>query len=46
MYADQYAPLLRPLRPDIGVQMILGVGHIGIISGTPALAAIRAVFAG
>ena len=44
MYADQYAPLLRSLRPDIAVQVIRGVGHIGVTSDAPALAAIRAVF--
>ena len=46
MYADQYAPLLHSLRPDIAVQVIPGVGHIGITSDAPALAAARAVFAG
>ena len=45
MYADGYAPILRSLRPDIVVQVIPGIGHIGITSDAPALAAIRAVFA-
>lgn len=46
MIADAYAPMLRSLRPDIAVQVIPGIGHIGITSDAPALAAIRAVFAG
>ncbi|HET7594193.1 MAG TPA: alpha/beta hydrolase [Stellaceae bacterium] len=44
MLADAYAPLLRPLRPDIPVQVIPGIGHIGLTSEPAALATIRAVF--
>jgi pimeloyl-ACP methyl ester carboxylesterase len=44
MLADAYAPLLRPLRPDIPVQVIPGIGHIGLTSEPAALAAIRAAF--
>jgi pimeloyl-ACP methyl ester carboxylesterase len=44
MIADAYAPLLRSLRPDIAVQVIPGVGHIGPTTEPTALAAIRAVF--
>jgi hypothetical protein len=42
--ADAYAPLLRSLRPDIAVQVIPGIGHIGLTTEPTALAAIRAVF--
>ncbi|HKW55085.1 MAG TPA: alpha/beta fold hydrolase [Stellaceae bacterium] len=44
MFADAYAPLLQPMRSDIPVQVIPGVGHIGVTSEPAALAAIRAVF--
>jgi pimeloyl-ACP methyl ester carboxylesterase len=44
MFADQYAPLLRSLRDDIPVQVIPGVGHIGLTTEPVALAAICTVF--
>jgi non-heme chloroperoxidase len=44
MIADAYAPLLRPLRDDIPVQVIPGIGHIGVTTEPAALAAIRTVF--
>ena len=44
MLPDQYAPLLQPLRPDIPVQVIPGIGHIALTSEPAALAVVRAVF--
>ncbi len=44
MIAAAYAPLLKPVRPDVTVQVIPGVGHIGMTVDPAALAAIRAVF--
>ena len=44
MVADAYAPLLRSLRDDIPVQVIPGVGHIGLTTEPAALAAIRTAF--
>jgi pimeloyl-ACP methyl ester carboxylesterase len=37
--AEQYAPLLKPHRPDIAVAILPGVGHAGIIIDPEALAA-------
>jgi non-heme chloroperoxidase len=42
MVADAYAPLLQGLRPDAPVEVIAGVGHMGMTIDPPALAAIRA----
>src|SRR6185437_9771231 len=39
MFADAYAPFLQPLRPDIPVHVIPGIGHIGVTSEPAALAA-------
>lgn len=40
--ADQYAPLLKPVRPDLAVTIVPGVNHMGMIAtpeGTRAIAA-------
>ena len=44
MIADAYAPLLRSLRDDIPVQVVPGIGHIGVTTEPAALAVIRTVF--
>jgi len=44
MFADAYAPMLKPARPDIPVEVVPGIGHIGMTFEPAALAAIRAVF--
>ena len=45
MIADRYVPAIAPIRPDIPVKIIPGVGHIGIIMAPDALQAIRAALA-
>jgi non-heme chloroperoxidase len=44
MVADRYAPLLQPLRPEMPIDVVEGVGHMGMTIDAPALAAIRAAF--
>lgn len=44
MLADQYAPLLQTIRPDIPVQVVPGIGHIDLTMKPAALEAMRAAF--
>ena len=44
MVAAAYMPLLRDLRPDVPVEVIAGVGHMGMTIDPSALAAVRAAF--
>jgi len=44
MVVDGYAPLLRSVRPDVAVEVIPGVGHMGMKIDPPALTAVRAAF--
>ena len=44
MVADAYAPMLNPVRPDIPVEVVPGIGHMGMTIEPAALAAIRAMF--
>lgn len=43
-YADRYAPLLQPAKPDLSVEIVPGLGHLAMISQAPALAALRRTF--
>ena len=40
--ANEFAPLLRPVRPDIEVTMLPKLGHMAMITDPAAFAAIRA----
>lgn len=42
--ADQYAPLLRPVRGDLAVSVIPGLGHMDMTVKAPALSALAALF--
>lgn len=44
MHADQYAPLMQSVRPDIPVEVIPDIGHIALTMEPRALDAIRAAF--
>jgi len=41
-YADRYAPLLMPVRPDLRITVVPGVGHIGMTVSPEGIAAVRA----
>jgi len=41
-YADRFAPLLTPIRPDLAVVVIPGITHTGMLTEPAALAAIVA----
>jgi non-heme chloroperoxidase len=43
-YADRFAPLLQPVRPDLPVTVVPGVGHIGMSVTPEGMAAIRKSF--
>jgi non-heme chloroperoxidase len=45
MIANRYASAIGPVRPDIQVEIVPGVGHLGIIMAPAALEATRAVVA-
>jgi non-heme chloroperoxidase len=43
--ADRFVPALQPLKPDLKVSVIEGVGHIALLSDPRALDALRREFA-
>ena len=43
-YADRYAPLLRPVKPDLVVEILPGIGHLSLITNPAALLAIARAF--
>jgi len=43
-YADKYGPLLKPVNPDIEVEIIPGVGHIGAMNAPAMLEAVQRKF--
>jgi non-heme chloroperoxidase len=43
-YADRYAPLLQPAKPDLTVDLVPGVDHVGMLVEPAALAALRRTF--
>jgi pimeloyl-ACP methyl ester carboxylesterase len=42
LQAAAFAPLLRPVRPDIDVTVLPGLGHMAMITNPTAFAAVRA----
>lgn len=38
--ADRYAPLIKPVKPDMDVKIVPGIGHINLVSDPRALDAI------
>jgi pimeloyl-ACP methyl ester carboxylesterase len=43
-YPDRFAPLLRPVRPDLHISIVPGIGHIGMIVAPAGAAAVRKSF--
>ncbi len=43
-YADRYARVLRPTKPDLSVEIVPGLGHVDMITEPTALAALRQAF--
>jgi hypothetical protein len=43
-YADKYAALLKPVKPDIDVKIVPGVAHIGAMNAPAMLEAVRRAF--
>ena len=43
-YADRFAPLLQPVRPDLQVTTVPGIGHIGMTVSPAGIAAVRKSF--
>jgi pimeloyl-ACP methyl ester carboxylesterase len=44
-YADRYAPLLKPVRPDLAITVLPGFGHIDMVTAPGATRAIAADWA-
>jgi pimeloyl-ACP methyl ester carboxylesterase len=44
-YADRYAPLLKPARPDLAITVLPGFGHIDMVTAPAATRAIAADWA-
>ncbi len=42
--ANGYAPLLKPVKPDIQIELVPGVKHVGALLAPPMLDAIQRVF--
>jgi non-heme chloroperoxidase len=43
-YADRYAPLLQPAKPDLTVELVPGLDHVDMLMKPAALAALRRTF--
>jgi pimeloyl-ACP methyl ester carboxylesterase len=43
-YADRYAPLLKPGKPDLSVELVPGLDHVDMLLKPAALAALRRTF--
>jgi pimeloyl-ACP methyl ester carboxylesterase len=43
-YADRYAPLLKPAKPDLTVELVPGLDHVDMIMKPAALSALRRTF--
>jgi non-heme chloroperoxidase len=43
-YADRYAPLLKPAKSDLTVELVPGLDHVDMIMKPAALAALRRTF--
>lgn len=46
MHADKYADVVRGIEPAIGVKIVPGAGHMGMLHGAAPLDAISAAFKG
>lgn len=46
MIADRYASAIAPVRPDVPVEIVPGVGHLGIVMAPTALESIRRAVTG
>jgi pimeloyl-ACP methyl ester carboxylesterase len=44
MYPERYVPLLLPVRPDLAITVVPGVGHIGMTVAPDGVAAVRDSF--
>jgi len=43
-YAERFAPLFRSVRPELGVTIVPGIGHIGMIVAPEGITAVRRSF--
>ena len=43
-YSDRYAALLKPVRPDITIEIVPGVGHVAATIAPAMLEAVDQVF--
>jgi pimeloyl-ACP methyl ester carboxylesterase len=43
-YADRYAPLLQPAKPDLTVELVPGLDHVDMLMAPAALAALLRTF--
>jgi len=43
-YPDQFAPLIEPVRPDLHITIVPGIGHIGMTIAPAGVAAVRKSF--
>jgi non-heme chloroperoxidase len=43
-YADRYAPLLQPAKPDLTVELVPGLDHVDMLMKSAALTALRRTF--
>src|SRR5665213_3645429 len=39
-YPDRFAPLLKPVRPDLSITIVPGIGHIGMTVASAGIAAV------
>ena len=43
-FPDRFAPLLKPVRPDLKITLAPGIGHIGMTVTPEGIAAVRKSF--
>ena len=43
-YPDRFAPLFEPVRPDLHIAIVPGIGHIGMSVAPAGIAAVRKSF--
>jgi hypothetical protein len=43
-YADRYASLRQPAKPDLTVELVPGLNHVDMLMEPPALAVMRRTF--
>jgi pimeloyl-ACP methyl ester carboxylesterase len=43
-YADRYAPLLQPAKPDLTVELVPGLNHVDMLMEPAALGVLRRTF--